>query len=77
MDMISYNGDAWKVAQRSVIGSLLIAPDKCAGEIFQRARREHFSDGSLLHIFDTPSGLETGRSMPSLSSLPPAIHTRP
>lgn len=48
---------AWTEAQRSVIGSLLIDPEHCAGEIFQRARPEQFRDGALLHVFEAARGL--------------------
>lgn len=43
---------AWEQAQQSVIGSLLIAPNHCAGEIFQRAKPQHFSDPTALHVFE-------------------------
>ena len=49
--------NAWQEAQISVIGSLLIDPEHCAGLIFQRARREQFSDASLLHVFDAAKRL--------------------
>ena len=48
---------AWTEAQRSVIGALLIDPDHCAGEIFQRARPEQFREKALLHIFEAAHGL--------------------
>ena len=48
---------AWKDAQRAVIGSLLIDPEHAAGEIFQRARPEHFSEKALLHVFEAARGL--------------------
>lgn len=48
---------AWTEAQRAVIGSLLIDPDHCAGEIFQKARPEQFRDGALLHVFEAARGL--------------------
>lgn len=48
---------AWKLAQQSVIGSLLIDPEHCAGEIFQRARPEHFEDRAMLHVFEAARGL--------------------
>lgn len=54
---MALNGTAWKEAQRSVIGSLLIDPDHVAGLIFSRAKREHFGDASLLHIFDAALAL--------------------
>lgn len=52
MDLNPYRTDVWRTAQRSVIGSLLLDPERYAGAIFQKARREHFQDPALLHIFD-------------------------
>lgn len=43
---------AWTEAQRTVIGSLMLEPDITAGEIFQRARPEHFGDAALRHVFE-------------------------
>ena len=48
---------AWKEAQRAVIGSLMLEPDLCAGEIFQKALPEHFGDASLRHVFEAARGL--------------------
>ena len=42
----------WQDAQRAVIGSLLIDPDKVSGLVFSRARAEHFSDPALRHVFE-------------------------
>ena len=42
----------WAEAQRAVIGCLLIEPDKLSGEIFQRAKPEHFGNASLRHVFE-------------------------
>ena len=42
----------WANAQRAVIGSLMLAPELCAGEIFQTARPSHFGDAALRHIFE-------------------------
>ena len=42
----------WQDAQRAVIGSLLIDPDKVAGLVFSQARAEHFSDPALRHVFE-------------------------
>lgn len=42
----------WANAQRAVIGSLMLAPELCAGEIFQTARPSHFWDAALRHIFE-------------------------
>lgn len=50
---------AWQEAQLSVIGSLLIDPKRCAGEIFQRAKSQHFSDPTALHIFESARRLWT------------------
>ena len=33
----------WAEAQRAVIGSLMLAPELCAGEIFQTARPSHMN----------------------------------
>ena len=43
---------AWVQAQQAVIGSLMLAPERCAGEIFQRARPEHFGDAAMRHVFE-------------------------
>ena len=43
---------AWAEAQQAVIGSLMIEPEGCAGEIFQRAKPEHFGDPALRHVFE-------------------------
>lgn len=43
---------SWKEAQQAVLGSLLLAPDHCAGEIFQNARPGSFSDAALRHVFE-------------------------
>ena len=48
---------AWAEAQRAVIGSLMIAPELCAGEIFQSAKPELFGDASLRHIFEAARGI--------------------
>lgn len=50
----------WNEAQRAVIGSLLIDPDYCAGEIFQTARPEHFGDAAVRHVFEAARALWTG-----------------
>lgn len=59
MDLNPYRTDVWRTAQRSVIGSLLLDPERYAGAIFQKARREHFQDPALLHIFDAARELWT------------------
>ena len=48
---------AWKEAQRAVIGSLMLAPDVCAGEVFQKALPEHFGDAALRHVFEAARSL--------------------
>lgn len=57
MDLNSPRNNAWLQAQQSVIGSLLIDPEHVAGEIFQRARPEHFGDAALRHIFEAARGI--------------------
>lgn len=53
---------AWMEAQRAVIGALLVDPEHCAGDIFQKARPEHFTDKALLHVYDAARGLWMERS---------------
>lgn len=48
---------AWNEAQRSLIGALLLDPDRVAGEIFQRARSADFGEPSLRHVFEAARGL--------------------
>ena len=48
---------SWAEAQQTVIGSLLLEPERYAGEIFQRARPEHFGDAALRHLFEAALGL--------------------
>ena len=43
---------AWAEAQQAVIGSLMIDPEHCAGEIFQSARAEHFGEAPFRHLFE-------------------------
>ena len=57
MDLNDARTAARLQAQQSVIGSLLIDPEHTAGEIFQRARPEHFSDSTMRHIFEAARGL--------------------
>ena len=47
----------WKLAQQSVIGSLLIDPDQCAGLIFQSAKASHFGEAELRHVFEAAQEL--------------------
>lgn len=47
----------WTEAQRAVIGSLMLAPELTAGEVFQTARPSHFGDAALRHIFEAARGL--------------------
>ena len=48
---------AWAEAQQAVIGSLMIDPESCAGEIFQRARPEHFGEAPFRHLFEAARDL--------------------
>lgn len=43
---------AWKLAQKSVIGALLIDPEYSAGLIFQSAKASHFGETELRHVFE-------------------------
>jgi len=43
---------AWEEAQQHVIGSLLVAPELCAGEVFRLASPSMFGDASLRHIYE-------------------------
>ena len=43
---------AWTEAQQAVIGSLLLAPEIAAGEVFQTAKSAHFGDPALRHVFE-------------------------
>lgn len=43
---------AWKRAQESVIGALLIDPEYSAGLIFQSAKASHFGETDLRHVFE-------------------------
>ena len=49
----------WLVAQYSIIGSLLRDPESYAGEIFQKARPEMFSNASVRHLFTAARDLWT------------------
>ena len=42
----------WQRAQYSIIGSLLTAPEKYAGEIFQKVTPSMFRDAALRHLFE-------------------------
>lgn len=65
MDMRS-----WEAAQRSVIGSLLINPNACAGEIFRRAKSSQFSDSTALHVFEAARNLwNDGRAIDPVTLL--------
>ena len=50
---------SWSLAQQTVIGSLLLEPERYAGDIFQRARPEHFGDAALRHLFEAALNLWT------------------
>ena len=43
---------SWTEAQQAVIGSLLLDPEHTAGEIFGRARAQHFGDAAMRHVFE-------------------------
>ena len=43
---------AWTEAQQAVIGSLLIDPEHAAGEVFGRAKPQHFGDAAMRHVFE-------------------------
>ena len=49
--------NAWWEAQQAVIGSLLVAPEFAAGEVFQRAKSSHFGDPALRHVFEAARAL--------------------
>ena len=53
--------NARRQAEASVIGSLLIDPDRVAGLVFSQARAEHFSDAALRHVFEAARGLWSAR----------------
>lgn len=70
MDLNTERSSPWLQAQQSVIGSLLIDPEHCAGEIFQRARPEQFSDSSLRHVFEAARSLwHAGRPLDPVTIL--------
>ena len=48
---------SWIEAQRAVLGSLLMAPDRCAGEIFQGSTPACFSDPAMRHIYEAALGV--------------------
>jgi replicative DNA helicase len=48
---------AWKQAQESVIGTLLLWPDQAAGEVFQVAKPAFFADPALRHVFEAAQEL--------------------
>lgn len=48
--------NAWRQAQLSVVGSLLIEP-RCVGEVMAEARSEHFGDPALRSIFEAARDL--------------------
>lgn len=62
--------NAWTFAQKSVIGCLLLWPDETAGEIFQRAKPEHFGSAELRHVFEAARGIwETNRPLDPVTVL--------
>ena len=52
-----YAGSAWKGAQMSVIGALLIWPDELAGTIFHKAMASYFGEAPLRHLFEAAHSL--------------------
>jgi len=48
---------SWDLAQRYVLGCLLLWPEETSGEIFQRAKPQHFGDAALRHLFEAARGL--------------------
>lgn len=51
--------NAWRSAQRAVIGSLLI-DGRCVGEVMQSARPEQFGDEAMRHVFESARDLWLG-----------------
>ena len=51
--------NAWRRAQRAVIGSLLI-DGRCVGEVMQSARLEQFGDEAMRHVFEAARDLWLG-----------------
>ena len=47
----------WQLAQRSVIGSLLISPDEVSGLVFQSAVPAMFGDPAMRHVFEASRDL--------------------
>ena len=48
---------SWQEAQRAVLGSLLLEPEECAGEIFLKAAPGMFGDPSMRHVFEAARDL--------------------
>ena len=61
---------AWKQAQESVIGTLLLWPDQAAGEVFQVAKPAFFADPALRHVFEAAQELwSTGKPLDPVTIL--------
>ena len=51
------SGAAWRAAQKSVLGALLLWSDDLAGKIFRSAKSVYFEDAALRHLFEAAQGL--------------------
>ncbi len=51
------HGAAWRAAQKSVLGALLLWSDDLAGKIFRSAKAGYFEDAALRHLFEAAQGL--------------------
>jgi replicative DNA helicase len=47
----------WQLAQRTVIGSLMISPDEVSGLVFQSAVPAMFGDPAMRHVFEAARDL--------------------
>ena len=62
--------NAWRTAQESVIGALLLWPDEAAGEIFQTAKPSFFGEPQLRHVYEAAQGLwSAGRPLDPVTIL--------
>ena len=60
----------WEEAQTAVLGSLLMAPDQCAGEIFQSATPACFSDAAMRHLYEAALAVwERGEPLDAVTAL--------
>lgn len=48
---------SWDIAQRYVLGCLLLWPEETSGEVFARAKPQHFGDAAMRHLFEAARGL--------------------